>query len=136
LLPRGPCAPSVSPPTVKPLVCPLSRSHWYSLLPLEIVLGSYVIKLGIVLGSYVKSLKSFNIIGMYYSNINEMSCFYLFISVLYVFFTFIYKSQSLKMKKFWKKATPDFKFRIHLVNYNNSIRKTKSEPGVILEEKK
>ena len=48
-LPRGPCAPSVSPPTVKLLVCrPISRSHWYSLPPsssLEITLGSYVIRL-------------------------------------------------------------------------------------------
>jgi hypothetical protein len=33
LLPRGPCAPSVSPPTVKLLVCPISRNHWYSLPP-------------------------------------------------------------------------------------------------------
>jgi len=39
------------------------------------------------------------------------------------------------MKKFWKKVIPDFKFWIHLVNYNNSIRKTKSGPGVILEKK-
>jgi len=31
--------PSVSPSIVKLLVCPISRSHWYS-LPLEIVLGS------------------------------------------------------------------------------------------------
>ena len=46
----------------------------------------------------------------------------------------MYESQSLKMKKFWKKVTPDFKFRIHLVNYNNSIRKMKSEPGVILKK--
>ena len=48
---------------------------------LEIVLGFYVIRLEIVLGSYVKSLKSFNIIVMYYLNINKMSCFYLFIYV-------------------------------------------------------
>jgi len=40
------------------------------------------------------------------------------------------------MKKFWKKAIPDFEIRINLVNYNNSIRKTKSRPGVILEKKR
>ena len=61
LLPRGPCAPSVSPPTV---------------------LGSYVIRLEIVLGSYVKS---FNIIVMYFSNISKMSCFYYFFSFYFFF---------------------------------------------------
>jgi len=40
------------------------------------------------------------------------------------------------MKKFWKKAILDFKIRINLTNYNNSIRKTKSEPGVILKKNK
>ena len=33
LVPKGPCAPSVSPPIVKLLVCPISRSHWYNLPP-------------------------------------------------------------------------------------------------------
>jgi len=33
LLRRGPCAPSVSPPTVKLLVCPISWSHWYIISP-------------------------------------------------------------------------------------------------------
>jgi len=42
----------------------------------------------IVLGSYVKNLKSFNIIVMYYSNINEMSCFYFFV-FLFLFYIFI-----------------------------------------------
>ena len=35
LLPRGPLGPSVSPPTVKLLVCPISWSHWYNLPPLR-----------------------------------------------------------------------------------------------------
>jgi len=64
----------VSPPTVK-----------FSLTPLKIVLGSYLIRLGIVLGSHVKS---FNITVMYYSNTNEMSCFYLFV-FLFLFYMFI-----------------------------------------------
>jgi len=57
-------------------------------LPLEIVLSSYVTKLEIVLGSYVISLKSFKIIVMYYSYINKMSCFYLFV-FLFLFCIFI-----------------------------------------------
>jgi len=77
LLPRGACAPSVSPPTVKLLVCPISRSHCYSLPPPEIVLGYYVIR-----------LESFNIIVMYYLNINNMSSFYLFV-FLFLFYMFI-----------------------------------------------
>jgi len=51
----------------------------------------------IVLGSYVKS---FYIIVMYYSNINKMSCFYLFV-FLFLFYMFIfilvYEFQSLKL---------------------------------------
>jgi len=73
---------------------------------------------------------------MYYLNINEMSCFYLFVFLFlfYMFFLHLFTNLSLKMKKFWKNVTSDFKIRIHLVYYNNSIRKTKSEPGVILEK--
>jgi len=78
---------------VPPLSPRQQWSNWYVLsvgaigiaYPLEIVLGSYVIRLGIILGSYVKS---FNIIVMYYSNINEMSCFYLFV-FLFLFYIFI-----------------------------------------------
>jgi len=107
LLPRGPCAPSVSPPIVKLLVCPLSRSHWYSLPPLEIVLGSYVIRLGIVLGSYVKS---FNIIVMYYSNINKMSCFYFFVLLFlfYMFFCIYLRISKLKNEKVLEKGHSGF----------------------------
>ena len=65
-----------------------------------------------------------------------MSCFYLclFIFVLYVYLHLVYESQSLKLKKFWKKAIPDLEIWINLENSNNSIRKTKSESGVILEK--
>jgi len=38
------------------------------------------------------------------------------------------------MKKFWKKDISDFKIRINPENYNNSIRKTKSGPGIILKK--
>jgi len=75
---------------------------------------------------------------MYYSNINKMSCFYLFylfISVLYVYLHLFYEFQSLKLKKLWKKTILDFKVRINLENSNNSFRKTKSEPGVKVEKK-
>jgi len=70
----------ISPPTVKLLVCPISRSHWYILPPLEIILGSYV--------------------KMSCSNINKMSCIYLFV-FLFLFYMFIcilvYEFQSLKL---------------------------------------
>jgi len=107
LLPRGPCAPSVSPPIVKLMVRPLSRSHWYSLPPLEIVLGSYVIKLGIVLGSYVKS---FNITVMHYSNINRMRCFYLFVFLFmfYMFFCIYLRISKLKNEKVMEKGRSRF----------------------------
>jgi len=39
------------------------------------------------------------------------------------------------MKKFWKMIIPDFKFRTNVENLYNSFRKTKSRPGVKMEEK-
>jgi len=71
---------------------------------------------------------------MYYSNINEMSCFYLFVFLFQFYLHLTYESQSLKLKKFWKKVILDFEIQINLENSNNSIRKTKSGSGVILEK--
>jgi len=77
---------------------------------------------------------------MYYSNINKISCFYLFVffflSVIYVYLHLFYEFQSLKLKKFWKKTIPDFKIRTNLENINNEFRKTNSRPGVKMEENK
>jgi len=81
LFPSCPCAPANVV-----FFCPsplLSLHQWpetlvyLTPLPLEIVLGSYVI-----------SLKSFNIIVMYCSYIKIMSCFYLFV-FLFLFCIFI-----------------------------------------------
>jgi len=45
----------------------------------------------------------FYIIVMYYSNINKMSCFYLFISVLYVYLHFSLRISKLKIVKVLEK---------------------------------
>jgi len=63
-----------------------------------------------------------------------MSCFYLFISVLYVYLHLFYEFQSLKLKKLWKKNIPKFKIRINLENINNSFRKTNFGPGLKVEK--
>jgi len=60
-----------------------------------------------VLGSYVISLKSFNIIVMYYSNINKMSCFYFFVFFFPFYFiclfAFILRISKLKIEFFLEK---------------------------------
>jgi len=63
-----------------------------------------------------------------------MSCFYLFISVLYVYLHLFYEFQSLKLKKLLTKNISKFKIRINLENINNSFRKTNSERGVKVEK--